>query len=39
MYCYRYELDLILDSASGHASRDDPGPLLGAFYIKKLIER
>ena len=28
-----------MDSYSGHASRGDPGPLVGAFYIKKLIER
>ncbi|KAF8435759.1 phosphoglycerate mutase-like protein [Boletus edulis BED1] len=34
-----YELDLFLDGYSGHASKGDPGPLVGAFYIKKLIER
>ncbi|KAI9571335.1 phosphoglycerate mutase-like protein [Boletus coccyginus] len=34
-----YEYDLLMDGVSGHASRGDPGPLLGAFYVKKLIER
>ncbi|KAH0837768.1 phosphoglycerate mutase-like protein [Lanmaoa asiatica] len=34
-----YELDLVFDGFSGHASKDEPGPLIGAFYIKKLIER
>ncbi|KAG8217723.1 histidine phosphatase superfamily [Butyriboletus roseoflavus] len=34
-----YEFDLLMDGISGHASRGDPGPLLGAFYVKKLIER
>ncbi|KAF9227673.1 phosphoglycerate mutase-like protein [Gyrodon lividus] len=34
-----YEYDILMDGVSGHASRGDPGPLLGAFYIKKLIER
>ncbi|KAF8559780.1 phosphoglycerate mutase-like protein [Imleria badia] len=34
-----YEYDLLMDGASGHASRGDAGPLLGAFYVKKLIER
>ncbi|KIJ16939.1 hypothetical protein PAXINDRAFT_168380 [Paxillus involutus ATCC 200175] len=34
-----YEYDVLMDGVSGHASRGDPGPLLGAFYIKKLIER
>ncbi|KAH0827169.1 phosphoglycerate mutase-like protein [Lanmaoa asiatica] len=34
-----YEYDLFMDGISGHASRRDPGPFLGAFYVKKLIER
>ncbi|KAI9566387.1 phosphoglycerate mutase-like protein [Boletus coccyginus] len=34
-----YQLDLFFDGFSGHASRGDPGPLIGAFYIKKLIQR
>ncbi|KAN0077086.1 Histidine phosphatase superfamily [Tylopilus felleus] len=34
-----YEYDLFMDGVSGHASKGDPGPLLGAFYVKKLIER
>ncbi|KAN0100054.1 Histidine phosphatase superfamily [Tylopilus felleus] len=34
-----YEQDLILDNYSGYKSRGDPGPLAGAFYVKKLIER
>ncbi|KAF8136585.1 phosphoglycerate mutase-like protein [Boletus edulis] len=34
-----YEYDLLMDGVSGHASRGDIGPLLGAFYVKKLIER
>ncbi|KAH7889355.1 phosphoglycerate mutase-like protein [Phlebopus sp. FC_14] len=34
-----YEYDVLMDGVSGHAGRGDPGPVLGAFYIQKLIER
>jgi len=34
-----YQIDLFFDGFTGHASRGDPGPLVGAFYVKKLIER
>ena len=37
--CCRYQLDVFFDHFTGHMSRGDPGPLVGAFYIKKLIER
>ncbi|KAG9308985.1 histidine phosphatase superfamily [Chiua virens] len=38
---FEYELDLLLDGITGHASTGapNPGPLVGAFYIKKLIQR
>ena len=38
MRCYRYEMDLYLDSLTGH-SKPELGPVIGAFYIKKRIER
>ncbi|KIJ69292.1 hypothetical protein HYDPIDRAFT_145178 [Hydnomerulius pinastri MD-312] len=34
-----YEYDVLMDGVSGHASSGDPGPVLGSFYINKLIER
>ncbi|KAN0100043.1 Histidine phosphatase superfamily [Tylopilus felleus] len=34
-----YEQDLLLDNYSGHKSRGDPGPLAGAFYVKKFMQR
>ncbi|KAF8546057.1 phosphoglycerate mutase-like protein [Imleria badia] len=33
------QLDLYFDGYSGHISNGDTGPLTGAFYVKKLIER
>ncbi|KAG9310348.1 histidine phosphatase superfamily [Chiua virens] len=36
---FAYELDLAMDYWTGHLSKGDPGPMAGAYYVKKLIQR
>ncbi|KAI0073451.1 phosphoglycerate mutase-like protein [Panus rudis PR-1116 ss-1] len=36
---FEYELDLLMDGAFGYRLPDDMGPVLGAVYVDKLIER
>ena len=36
---FEYELDLLMNGAFGYGLPGDMGPILGAVYVNKLIER